>query len=279
MTYQGHPLFFKEKYLEKVYPSSTGAHQIVTQECRGVQEGCWRSLAIENETLFYKNRHCVCAYTGSVPVNISEALGHDYYQDARAGAANGMYYICMQNSKDSDLSWHFFTYDIAKGVWSREDDTVVMMFIKRLGRIYYVDESDRDENDRPKVKRYYSQGENVATTAINWSVTSNVIGLDLAENKYISRFVIRCETLGHVHLEIRYNEETETVGGVTREKWIDKGTVTMNGLGSFVLAVAPRRCDHLRIRLSGDRQIKIYSVAKYIEGGSDVYLSPVPTYL
>ncbi len=252
-TYQGHPLFFREECIEKVFPSATGAHQIVTVECRGLQEGCWRSLAIENETLFYKNRHGVCAYTGAMPYSVSDALGHDYFADARAGAAGGMYYISMRNTLDD--TWHFFTYDIAKGIWNREDDTVAMMFTQNLGRIYYVDETDGG-----KVKRYYSQSESAEDRAIDWSVTSNVIGLNLAENQYVSRFVIRCETRGQVHLEVRYDED-----GL----WTDKGTYEGSGLGSFVLPVTPKRCDHLRYRLSGNRPVKIYSVTKYVEQGSD----------
>lgn len=263
ITHQGHPLFFRENSFERVYPSANGAHQIVTVEGRGVQDGCWRSLAIVDEVLFYKSRHAVCAYSGSLPVDISEALGDNYYDDARAGAAGNTYYISMRNT--SDNTWHFFTYDLEHRIWNREDDMKVLMFAKRQGRIYYVNETNGN------VVRYYTQTEAQDDPSIEWSVTSNVIGLDLAENEYISRFVIRCETIGNVHLEIRYDEETETVNNVEVEKWHDKGTVSMSGLGSFVLPVTPRRCDHLRFRLSGDYPIRIYSITKHVQTGSDVH--------
>ena len=164
-----------------------------------------------------------------------------------------MYYISMQNS--SDGTWHFFTYDTVKRIWSREDDMKALMFCQRQGRIYFVNETTGS------VMRYYKQTE-LDETALNWSVTSNVIGYDLAENEYVSRFVVRCETTGSVHLEIRYGEDGA---------WIDKGTKTMNGLGSFVLPVAPRRCDHLRYRFSGNKPIKIFSITKYVQVGSDVH--------
>ncbi len=38
--------------------------------------------------------------------------------------------------------------------------------------------------------------------------------------------------------------------------------------------VLPRRCDHLRYRLSGTRDVKIYSVARIEETGSDVIATP-----
>lgn len=247
ITHQGHPLFFRENCIERVYPSAAGAHQIVTVEGRGVQKGCWRSLAIVGETVFYKSRKDVCAYTGSLPQGVSDALGDDAYSDARAGAVGSVYYISM---KRSDNTWHLFTFDTAKGIWHREDDTKVMMFANQDGELRYIDETTK------KVMRCGG----AESGAMPWSLTSGVIGFDLAENEYISRFVVRCDTQGSVHLEVQYDE-----GG----PWLDKGTWNGSGLGSFVLPVAPRRCDHLRLRLTGDKPIKIYSITKYVERGSD----------
>lgn len=252
ITHQGHPLFFRENCVEKVYPSSVGAHQIVTAECRGVQKGSWRSLAIVGETLFYKSRSGVCAYSGALPASASEALGDVAYDDARAGAIGALYYISMRRVADNTR--HLFVLDTEKGVWHREDDTRAMAFACLDGALYYINESLNQDNNKLMC---CSGG---ADQPIAWSVTSGVIGFDLAENEYVSRFVIRCDTEGSVHLEIQYDED-----GV----WIDKGTWLGRGLGSFVLPVAPRRCDHLRYRLSGDRAIKIYSITKYVEQGSD----------
>lgn len=249
ITHQGHPLFFRENCIERVYPSSTGAHQIVTVEGRGVQKGCWRSLAIVGETVFYKSRKGVCAYSGSLPVSVSAALGDVEYDNARAGAVGSLYYISMR--KVEDASWHMFVLDTARDIWHRQDNTYAMMFEEMDGDLYYI--------NLPGNQLMRCSGGEQAKE-IEWYVTSGVIGFDLAENEYISRFVIRCDTEGSVHLEIQYDED-----GV----WIDKGTWLGRGLGSFVLPVAPRRCDHLRYRLSGDRAIKIFSITKYVERGSD----------
>jgi len=247
ITHLGHPLFFKENCIEKVYPSSAGAHQIVTVEGRGVQKGCWRSLAIVGETLYYKSRVDVCAFTGSLPGSVSDALGDETYTDARAGAVGGLYYISMKDSADA---WHLFVYDTEKGIWHRQDATQAMMFCTMDGELFYIDEASG---------KVYGCG-GADSGDIPWSIESGVIGFDLAENEYISRFVVRCDTLGSVHLEVQYDE-----GG----PWLDRGSYTGSGLGSFVLPVAPRRCDHLRLRFSGDKAIKIYSITKYMERGSD----------
>lgn len=51
--------------------------------------------------------------------------------------------------------------------------------------------------------------------------------------------------------------------------WVDQGTINGYGTDSFVIPVIPQRCDHFRIRLRGEGDIKIYSIAKLIEQGSD----------
>ena len=87
ITQGGHPLFFKENCLHKVYGQIPANFQVQTTACRGVQKGCERSLAIVNEILFYKARHAVCSYDGSLPVEASAALGEERYEYAVAAAA------------------------------------------------------------------------------------------------------------------------------------------------------------------------------------------------
>jgi hypothetical protein len=86
VNYLGYPMFFKENRIHRVSVSSVGAHQVTETVCRGVQEGCSRSLQVVNETLFYKSRADVCAYQGSFPESVSEALGDASYSNAAAGS-------------------------------------------------------------------------------------------------------------------------------------------------------------------------------------------------
>jgi hypothetical protein len=86
ITHLGYPLFFKENYLHKVYGNYPANYQVQTNACRGVQDGSEKSLAIVNEVLYYKSRNAVCAYDGSLPAEISSALGDSSYFDAVAGS-------------------------------------------------------------------------------------------------------------------------------------------------------------------------------------------------
>ena len=88
ITFLGYPMFFKESCVHKVYGNYPANFQIQDTACRGVQSGCHGSLAIVNETLFYKARSGICAFDGSLPVEVSYALGNEVYSSAVGGTHN-----------------------------------------------------------------------------------------------------------------------------------------------------------------------------------------------
>jgi hypothetical protein len=51
--------------------------------------------------------------------------------------------------------------------------------------------------------------------------------------------------------------------------WTEQGTIRGNKMRHFLLPVIPRRCDHLRFRMRGTGEMKIYSIARYLEVGAD----------
>ena len=252
ITYLGYPTFFKENYVHKVYGSMPSSYQIQTTQLRGVQKGSAKSLAILNEVLYYKSATDICAFDGSLPAGISRQLGGVMYKNAVAGASGGKYMISMQ---DNDDNWHMFSYDPGRGLWHREDSTHAAGFTHWGQELFYIDA------DRNRIMAAFgtegTQEENVA-----WFAESGMIGYEMPDRKYVSRFNFRMklEKGASVSLAIEYNSD-----GV----WHDQGTVTGKGTDAFVYPVIPRRCDHFRIRLSGQGSVRIYSMAKILEQGSD----------
>ena len=53
-------------------------------------------------------------------------------------------------------------------------------------------------------------------------------------------------------------------------QWQSAGTVSSLGLRSFTLPVLPRRCDRLRLRLTGSGAFRLYSLSRILERGSDL---------
>lgn len=253
ITHLGYPLFFKENCVHKVYGNYPANYQIQTTACRGVQKGSHRSLAIVNETLFYKARSAVCAYDGSLPVEASYALGNEAYSDAVGGAHGNKYYISMKDTADK---WHLFVYDAAKGMWHKEDNLRAMAFCSCRGEMYCIDQ------DSGKILAMLGSG-TVDSKKIQWMVQSGPIGTSMPDMKYISRLTMRMslELGARVRIFVQY----DSMGA-----WEHIYTASGTTLRSFSVPIRPRRCDHFRLRIEGDGEARIYSIAKTIEQGSDI---------
>lgn len=253
ITHLGYPLFFKETCMHKVYGNYPANYQIQTTACRGVQKGSEKSLAIVNEVLYYKSRTSVCYYDGSLPTEISAALGDISYYKAVAGTLGNKYYISMA---DADEVYHLFVYDTKKGLWHKEDNTQVAEFCNCRGELYYIDHSDN------QIKTVKGTG-TVDATAIEWEATTGIIGTDSPDKKYISRIDVRLSLkLGtRVYFFVQYDSS-----GV----WEALHVMTGTALKSFSVPIRPKRCDHLQLRIVGAGEAKIYSICKTIEQGSDL---------
>ena len=249
INHLGYPIFFKENYMHKVYGNYPANYQIQATACRGVQKGCERSLAIVNEVLYYKARSGICAYDGSLPAEISSALGDVVYDKAVAGSLGNKYYISMCDSK----TYHLFVYDTLKGMWHREDSTEVTDFCNCRGNLYYIDHYD----DQIKTIK----GEN-ETKPIEWEAVTGIIGTDSPDKKYISRMEVRMKL--DVGSRVTFFVEYDSSGAYEY-----LFTMTGKNLQSFAVPIKPRRCDHLRLKIVGVGDAKIYSICKTLEWGSD----------
>ena len=255
ITHLGYPIFFKENYMHKVYGNYPANYQIQTTACRGVQKGCGKSLAIVNEVLYYKSRSGICAYDGSLPTEISSALGDVAYSKAVAGHIGNKYYVSMC---DENGDYHLFVYDTLKGMWHREDNREVADFCNCRGDLYFI---DREFN---QIRNVRGTGDIPKETApIHWEAVTGIIGTDSPDKKYISRLDVRM--LLEVGARVNFYAEYDSSG-----EW--KHLFSMDGvkLHSFAVPIRPQRCDHLRLKITGEGDAKIFSICKTIEWGSDV---------
>lgn len=266
INFLGQPLFFKENCYHKVYGSYPSQFSIIDATCRGVQKGSSRSLAIVNETLFYKSANGVMAFAGSLPAEISTQLGNVRYTNAVAGAHDGKYYISM---KDSANVYHLFVYDTEKGIWHKEDNTQVSYFCSSRHANQAINDTEMYmavpiEEDGTYADVVYSliHGDN-STEKVSWYVETGVIGLTSVNKKYVQRIDIRLsQELGST---IRISAQYDSCG-----EFVHICTITGTKLGSFAMPIRPKRCDHMRIRIEGVGDAKIYSISKVLSEGSDI---------
>ena len=253
ITHLGYPLFFKETCVHKVYGDYPANFRLQNTACRGVQKGSHRSLAIVNETLYYKAANAVCAYDGSLPVEMSSVLGEIRYSDAVASAHGNKYYIDM---KTADGTYHLFVFDTAKGMWHKEDNIHVDCLCSYMNEMYGID------HDTKSIITLFGTGTQ-DSKKIPWMVETGLVGMSLPDMKYISRLLIRMSLAVGTKVEISI--QYDSIGD-----WEQVCQMTATSLRSFAVPVRPRRCDHFRIRIEGEGESRIYSITKTIEQGSDV---------
>lgn len=253
ITHAGHPVFWKEGCLHKVYGQIPANFQVQTTACRGVQKGCSLSLAIVNEILYYKSLHAVCAYDGSLPVEVSAALGEERYEKAIAAAHGNKYYISMRNAGTGQRC--LFVYDTAKDMWHKEDDIPVRMLCSCREELYCAAEDN-------KILAMLGTGEHYEEP-IPWMFESGILGGSLPEKKYLVKLNIRLVL--EPGSSLRILAQYDSVG-----PWVSLGFLTGTDLRSFTIPVKPRRCDHLRLRVEGEGKAMIFSMTKTYCLGSDV---------
>lgn len=252
--YNNTVLFFKENLIHKVMGTQPSNFQLYTIYTMGVQQGSSASITLINEVLYYKSENEVCYYDGSTAEKISGRLGLRKYYEAAGGGWNGKYYISM---RDEAGGWNLFAYDIAKGIWHREDSTHADMFaVTAAGELYFHD---------ALTDNIWALGCDSGTDEeqVEWMAATGSIGYDSPDHKYLSRFNIRMTIPAGEKVEIDVMYDSDGC-------WVNKGRITKRGTGTVTLPIVPRRCDHMNIRFRGRGSgIRIISLAKIYEKGSD----------
>ena len=157
--------------------------------------------------------------------------------------------------KDTAGDWTMFAYDTNKAMWHKEDDFRAMGFGRVGDELFAIDETN---NKLDALMGTWGEPEE----EMEWSATFGLFGTDYRRTKYLSRFKIRMyiEPYSKAHLWIMYDSDGD---------WHDEGEIRGHSMKTFDLPVVPRRCDHLRFRLTGDGECRIYSISRLMEVGGD----------
>lgn len=260
-AYRSNVLFFKEDMIHVLSGTRPANFQIDTLECRGMQKLSSNSSAVVNETLFYKSDTGIMAYSGNLPELVSDAFG-DYNTGhvISAGTDGKKYYCCLVTGDDE---CHLMVYDILRGIWIREDSVAVSDFAAVGNNLYMMTDGkiyDLHTGTSVETGEAWKDETLVDEKDIMWYATTGAIGLDSPYEKYIAALMLRVQmdSGGTIRVETSYDEENN---------FVEVARITADKLRSVTLNIVPRRCDTMRIRLSGRGRFKLYSISKEIEGG------------
>ena len=258
---QGVPMFFKENYIHKVPGTIPANFTVNTLRGRGVQDGCWKSLAVVNETLFYKSRNDVMAYEGAMPFSAGAKLGTEYHEKAVGGGYRDKYYLCM---RDTRRKWHTYVLDTTKGLWHQEGEERISDMTTIDGELVMAIRDEAAAATRSTgathLRTVNPRGD--AEEIFDWSATFGTFGYQQEKQKYLSRYNIRAQISagGWMKVEMQYDSDG---------KWHHMGTMKSPKLRTYLLPIIPRRCDHCQLRISGKGNVNIYSIARIYENGGD----------
>lgn len=247
----GYPVFYKENGKHKVWPSATGAHQVTFTPCDGVLTGCEDSIGVCEGTVFYRSRAGVCADDGGGPVEIGECLGYPDCQRAAGAVLGQKYYLSMRKP---DGSSDLFVYDLGKRLWHREDSAPMDYLVPGGGSLYGAMDTQLWD---------LTCKTGTPEETVSWMAVTGDLGLELPEQKYISRLTLRLSLDPGATLEVFAQYDRERT-------WVKLGQVYGTSLRSFSLPMRPRRCDQLRLKLRGSGMCKLYSITKTLEKGSEL---------
>lgn len=252
-NYLGSVLFFKENYIHKLFGSKPSNYQIKSYRTDGVREGSNDSLAIIGDTLFYNGVHGIYAYNGYLPTLVSENFGDVTYKGGHAGCYKDKYFALFDDAT--------FCYDSKYGIWHKEKMENIKSNIKDYyGDLYFV----TYENGKYYLNRFdeFETG-NIKENPFDWYAESGDIGLSLAGKKWVGRILIRAELPKDSSLKVLVSYDSSNEFKLLYDKSSD------GVFNTLIIPIIPQRCDHMRLRLEGHGDIKIFSITKEIESGSE----------
>lgn len=258
ISYSGALLAFKEHVMYKIVGTMPENYTVYTYHVEGIKKGCHKSAVIIGEVLYYMGPGGVYAYSGSVPQLISENFGTRVYSDAVAGTEGRKYYISAKRP-DGDLDvWDLHVLDTEKGIWLREDHLEVYDFARYKSKLYALDSQGR-------MLVFGSGNETISWYAVTAKLYEDIrtqyINIPIEHHSY-SRFVIRVEldAGSTFNVETSYDGEAFTL---CYKQLASRGQV-------YNVPIVPRRCDNMRIRLSGTGYFRLLGIVRAVHGGSSL---------
>jgi len=254
-TCMGYALFFKENTLHKLYGTKPSDFQLTSLRCRGVAKNAARSLCVLNETLYYLSPDGVMAWDGSIPTKVSGALDSGRLanvQSAVGGALDGRYYLHISRPGKGGEQARLLVYDTERSLWSEENVCSYEM-ASTGGQLYLWDGQALWAADPSREADW--QSTDGVEEKINFELVTGDIGMDGAEERYLSRLTLRLDAGCCSTVEVAASYDSgpwETVAGITAQQQ----------RRCYDLPFVPRRHGTLRLRLRGTGQITLRSIAK-----------------
>lgn len=257
----GHPLFFRETSLEKVYPSASGAHQIQTFDLEGVEQGAADSLCVIEDRLFYKSPGGIMVYTGTMPRRISQAFGNMAFHGGSAARHDRKY--CLSTTPAGAEEQVVLVYDLETGDWHIETEAWKGKAVTWKDNLYYIHAGKIFTMAKSSAYGCVSWWAETGPQAIRYS-SARRASLSVTEHKWISCIRVRYRMLEN---GTRQTNDFRVLISYEDGPWELKKEIhgAAGPLRTRELNIFPKRKDNFRLRFEGSGPTQIFDIAWHME--------------
>ena len=296
-VYSNHLIFFKENSMTRVYGTAPSNWQIANTEVFGVEPGSSDSVVTINDTVFYKSKIGIMAYSGGVPYCISDGFNCEF-RYVVAGTEKRKYYASFQ---EKGGGYELMVFDTEKGVWHKEDNlrfhscaTVGdRLYYVRLSTVLYPCSQNRACSDWLLVGNDNAEGYvgivNPLTpyediNNIKWKAVFGPFDEYIEEHKIYSKLALRLKSIDDDNnyitdeddVVIQSDEGLDFVRPRTVDVYIsiNEGPWELvetydppKTKGDFI-PIIPRRCDRYSVKIEGEGKCEVKSLTRRVRQGT-----------
>lgn len=268
--YSNHLLFFKENYIHKVYGTQPSNYQIQTAECYGLEAGSEKSICVINETVFYKSKLGVMAYTGVLPEHISANFGTQVYSAGIAGTEGTKYYISLERP---DETRELFVFDLDKRLWHKEDSVDIVQFSYLTNDRYNYGAIGENVPGKNQLLYLEDTGNGVRLCSIDpyvpFAAEDNISWL--AELGDFTEYIEQRKIYSKLKMRMQMSEGAALQIYIKHDDgdWHLLKSFTTNEAKFVAIPIAPVRCDKFRIKLVGTGRCTVEALTRTFRERSD----------
>ena len=274
--YSGHIIFFKPNSMTRVYGTAPSNYQITNAKVYGVEEGSSNSILTINDTVYYKSAIGIMAYQGGIPFCISDKFNKPF-RNVVAGTEGTKYYASCLLTEGNELVGRLMVFDIARGLWHKEDGLRFTSTCKVGNKIYYTTatadiltcNTDVFCNPDLLVSSSFVEGDagiinpDVPTEAyedIEWMAQFGPFDEFVEEHKIYSKLALRLKANGESSARIYISLNEGAWEQVEHYEHISTK-------GEFI-PIVPRRCDRYSVKIEGKGNCEMKSLTRRVRKGT-----------
>lgn len=278
--YSNHLIFFKENSMCRVYGTAPSNYQVTNTEIFGVEPGSRQSVITINDTVFYKSRIGIMAYSGGTPYCISDGLNIEF-RDVVAGTEKRKYYASIHTA---DAGYELMVFDTEKALWHKEDDVRFRSCATIGDKLYFIEYADdlivcsaqvlcskwllcgngSTAGDVGIVNPLTSYE---SADSIKWRAVFGPFDEYIEEHKIYSKLALRVKT--------DYTSDNDILDRTIKVYIsINEGPWELVEMydppktkGDFI-PIIPRRCDRYSVKLEGEGKCEIRTLTRRVRQGT-----------